>query len=420
MGKAKKIFKANKAQALTNYKVSLNQFYSQQYQNQVNKDLKDANARDQYKLNMRIRDQREEAKLEAFEKSENRFIDQLIFNEQAERIALEGEDRVFQERILETAFQTDELNLQYQKQVIDSKYNYNEAERGIANAVTDFNIDEDLIQLDFDKQKSEVESAGKKLDLREKENQADANTKQYENRLNRIRSEGQVRAAGRKGASAQRALQSVKALSGVNAALIADRLTKSEKAIKIERDILDAQYSKEGDGGFISRSKQLQTRRATARKTQTTTALKQKQEQVAKALGITREQFSMNRQQLGRSLLSAGEAYEQRLKKIKRDRFASDLNAYASRQLVPKVQPEIPKPFKTPVPVNIRPPRPVKPVKTPTAGQITANTNPVLQGISGVAGTVASVASVIPGGQVVAGAAAGISLGVKLLDEFLF
>lgn len=420
MGKAKKIYKANKAQALTNYKVSLNQFYSQQYQNKVNKDLKDANARDQYKLNMRIRDQREEAKLEAFEKSENRFIDQLIFNEQAERIALEGEDRVFQERILETAFQTDDLNLQYQKQVIDSKYSYNEAERGIANAVTDFDIDKDLIQLDFDKQKSEVESAGKKLDLREQENRADANTKQYENRLNRIRSEGQVRAAGRRGASAQRALQSVKALSGVNAALIADRLTKSEKAIEIERDILDAQYSKEGDGGFISRSKQLQTRRATARKTQTTTALKQKQDQVAKALGITREQFSMNRQQLGRSLLSAGEAYEQRLKKIKRDRFASDLAAYASRQLVPKVQPEIPKPFTTPIPVNIRPPRPVKPVKTPTAGQIGANTNPVLQGISGVAGTVASVASIIPGGQAVAGAAAGISLGFKLLDKYIF
>lgn len=418
MGKAKKIYKANKAQALTNYKVSLNQFYSQQYQNKVNKDLKDANARDQYKLNMRIRDQREEAKLEAFEKSENRFIDQLIFNEQAERIALEGEDRVFQERILETAFQTDELNIQYQKQVIDSKYSYNEAERGIANAVTDFDIDKDLIQLDFDKQKSEVESAGKKLDLREQENRADANTKQYENRLNRIRSEGQVRAAGRRGASAQRALQSVKALSGVNAALIADRLTKSEKAIEIERDILDAQYSKEGDGGFISRSKQLQTRRATARKTQTTTALKQKQDQVAKALGITREQFSMNRQQLGRSLLSAGEAYEQRLKKIKRDRFASDLNAYASRQLVPKVQPEIPKPFTTPIPVNIRPPRPVKPVKTPTAGQLTANTNPVLQGISGVAGTVAAVASAFgPAGAPVAGVAGAISFGASLIDR---
>jgi hypothetical protein len=418
MGKAKKIFKANKAQALTNYKVSLNQFYSQQYQNQVNKDLKDANAKDQYKLNMRIRDQREEAKLQAFEKSENRFIDQLIFNEQAERIALEGEDRVFQERILDTAFQTDELNLQYQKQVIDSKYSYNEAERGIANAVTDFEIDKDLIKLDFDKQKSEVKSAGEKLDLREKENQADANTKQYENRLNRIRNEGQVRAAGRKGASAQRALQSVKALSGVNAALIADRLTKSEKAIDIERDILDAQYSKEGDGGFISRSKQLQTRRAKARKTQTTKSLTKRQDQVAKALGITREQFSMNRQQLGRSLLSAGEAYEQRLKKIKRDRFASDLNAYASRQLVPKVQPEIPKPFKTPVPVNIRPPRPVKPVKTPVAGQISANTNPVLQGISGVAGTVASVASVFgPAGAPVAGIAGAISFGASLLDR---
>ena len=418
MGKAKKIYRANKAQALTNYEVSLNQFYSQQYQNKVNKDLKDANAKDQYKLNMRIRDQREEAKLEAFERSEKRFIDQLIFNEQAERIALEGEDRVFQERILATAFQTDELNLEYQKQVIDSKYNYNEAERGIANAVTDFEIDRDLIELDFDKQKSEVSSTGKKLDLREQENRADANVQQYENRLNRIRNEGQVRAAGRRGASAQRALQSVKALSGVNAALIADRLTKSEKAIEIERDILDAQYSKEGDGGFISRSKQLQTRRATARKTQTTESLKKRQDQVAKALGITSEQFSMNRQQLGRSLLSAGEAYEQRLKKIKRDRFAADLNAYASRQLVPKVQPEIPKPFETPVPVNIRPPRPVKPVKAPGVGQIQSNANPVLQGISGAAGTVAAVAGMFgPAGAPVAGVAGAISFGASLLDR---
>ena len=37
---------------------------------------------------------------------------------------------------------------------------------------------------------------------------------------------------------------------------------------------------------------------------------------------------------------------------------------------------EIPKPFKTPVPVNIKPPRPVKPVKTPTAAQLQGNTNP--------------------------------------------
>lgn len=418
MGKAKQIYRANKAQTLTNYGVSLNQFYSQQYQNKVEKDLKDASAKDQYKLNMRIRDQREEAKLEAYEKSEKRFIDQLIFNEQAEKIALEGEDRVFQERILETAFQTDELNLAYRKQVIDSKFSYNEAERGIANALTDFETDRDLITLDSDRQRTQAEGEEKKLNLRDEQNRADANRQEYENRLNRIRNEGQVRAAGRKGVSAQRALQSVQALSGVNAALIADRLTKSEKAVNIEREIIQSQLGTDEKKGFIKRSKELQTKRAKTRKTQTTKGLKARQDQIAKSLGISSEQFTMNREQLGRSLLSAGEAYEQRLKKIKRDRFAADLSAYASRQLVPKVQPEIPAPFKTPIPVNVRPPRPVKPVKTPTAGQVSANTNPVLQGISGVAGSVAAVAGMFgPAGAPVAGVAGAISFGASLLDR---
>ena len=415
MGKAKKIFKANKAQALTNYGVSLNQFYSQQYQNKVERDLKDAAAKDQYKLNMRIRDQREEAKLEAYERSENRFIDQLIFNEQAEKIALEGEDRVFQERILATAFQTDELNLQYRKQVIDSKFSFDEAERGITNAADSFTNEEALITLDYDRQKKQAEEGQKKIDLREEQNRADANTQAYENRLKQIRSEGQVRAAGRKGVSAKRALQSVQALSGVNAAIIADRLTKSNKAVAIERTIIEAQL---GEEGYLKRSKTLQTKRAELRKTQTTKELKARKNQVAKSLGISLEQFSMNREQLGRSLLSAGEAYEQRLKKIKRDRFAADLNAYASRQLIPKVQPEIPAPFKTPIPVNVRPPRPVKPVKAPGVGQMQSNTNPVLQGISGAAGTVAAVAGMFgPAGAPVAGVAGAISFGASLLDR---
>ena len=354
MGKAKKVFKANKAQTLRNYEVSLNQFYSQQFQNQVNKDLKDAAAKDQFKLNMRIRDQREEAKLEAFEKSEKRFIDQLIFNEESERIALAGEDRVMQERILATAFQTDELNLQYQKQLIDSKYNYDEAERGIANAVADFDIEKEFIDLEFDTQKQQVDSSRKKLNLREQQNQADANTQQYENRLNRIRNEGQVRAAGRRGASAQRALQSVKALSGVNAALIADRLTKSQQAVEIEREILDAQYSKDGASGFIGRRKSSQIKRATTRKTQVTTSLRKRQDEVAKALGITEEQFSMNREQLGRSLLSAGESYEIRLSKIK---------AMKATQ-IPKVNP-IPAPFLSERAFKIYCPKSSVPIKAP-------------------------------------------------------
>ena len=414
---SKKIYNANKEQRLTSYAVSLNQFYSQKFQNKVDKDLQDQKAQDQYIANMRIRDQREEAKLEAFEKSEQRFVDQMVFNEQAEKIALQGETKVFEERILQTAFQTDELNLQYQKQVVDSKYSYNEADRAIANAVTDFETEEDLINLEFGQQSSQNRAQRKGLNIKESQNQSNANIQQYENRLKRIRQEGEVRAVGRRGNSAQRAIQSIGALSGVNASLIADRLTKDQSSIAVERELLDAQLNESGTSGFIRRSQQLKTRRASERKTQTTANLKARQDRVAQALGISTEQFNMNREQLGRSLLSAGESYEVRLQKIKRDRFAADLNAYAARQLDPKISPEIPAPFETPVPVLIRPPRPVKPVQTKNAALESGNTNPVLQGISGVSSTIGDIASLIPPLAPIAPFAKAVSFGVDLLDN---
>ena len=88
MSKAKKIYNANKEIALRNYEQSLNTYYSKQYQNKVDKQLRDDQAKDNYRLNMQIREQRDDAKLEAFEQSEKNFVDQLIYNQEAEKQAL--------------------------------------------------------------------------------------------------------------------------------------------------------------------------------------------------------------------------------------------------------------------------------------------------------------------------------------------
>ena len=86
----------------------------------------------------------------------------------------------------------------------------------------------------------------------------------------------------------------------------------------------------------------------------------------------------MTREQLGRSLLSAADAYEKRVDQIQQQKFAADMAAYAQRQLSPRVQPPIPRPFETKIPVAIKPPKPVKPVKAKNLGQMSQNTNPVL------------------------------------------
>lgn len=414
MGKANAIYKANKKTALRNYEQSLNRFYSQQVQNTVEKNLRDEQAKDTYKLNMQIRDQREDAKLEAFEKSESNFIDQLVFNEQAEKEALLGEEKVFNERILANAFETDATNIAYQKQVIESKYQYKTAERGIKDAVQDSEMNRALINLGAAQETDQAKAQQNILKVRKQEALAAKNTDDYKNRLQALRDEGTARASGRRGQSAARMLQSIQAAAGVNSALIADQLTKSELKLNEELTVLENQL---GPQGYIEKERARRTTQVKRQTGRTKRDLKAQQDQVAKALGITTEQFNMSREQLGRSLLSAADSYERSVEKIRQKKFASDMAAYANRQLTPRVQPEIPKPFETKLPIAIKPPKPVKPVKVKNGAQMGQDTNPVLQGISGLSGTVASVAALIPGGQAVAGVAGGISFGAQLLDK---
>lgn len=415
MSKAKKIYNANKETALKNYEQSLNRFYSSQYQSRVDKELRDEQAKDTYRLNMQIREQREDAKLEAYEQSERTFVDQLIFNQQAEQEALEGEEKVFNERILANAFETDETNLAYQKQIIDSKYAFNTAQRGIKDAVTGLKTNKALIKLGAEQDTKQAKAQKKSLHLRKQQARAESNTQQYKNRLQALQEEGVSRARGRAGTTAKRSLQSIQALAGVNSALIADQLTKSERAIFIDQQVVQAQLGKKG---FIEKSRYLRTRQAREQKESTVKNLKAQQDQVAKSLGITTEQFNMTREQLGRSLLSAADSYEKRVSSIKQQKFAADMQAYAQRQLAPRVSPAIPQPYETKLPIAIKPPKPVQPVKSKTSGQIGQDTNPVLQGISGAAGVVAAVAPAFgPAAPVVAGVAGAVSLGAQLIDK---
>ena len=415
MSKEKKIYNANKEIALRNYEQSLNTYYSKQYQNKVDKELRDEQAKVNYQTNMQIREQREDAKLEAFEQSERNFVDQLVFNQEAEKQALEGEEKVFNERILANAFETDETNLAYRKQIIDSKFEYNTAERGIKDAVSDFKVNRALINLGVEQQTVQARGQKKSLKLRKEQAQAESNTQQYKNRLQALQDEGVVRSRGRAGKTAERSLQSIQALSGVNSALIADQLTKSKRTINIEQRIVQKQLGKKG---FIQKESRLRTQQAKQQKQRNVRNLRAQQDQVATALGITTEQFNMTREQLGRSLLSAADAYEKNVDKIQQQKFAADLNAYAQRQLSPRVSPEIPKPFETRIPVAVKPPKPVKPVKAKGVGVSAQNTNPVLQGISGAAGVVAAAAPLFgPAAPGVAAGAGIVSFGASLLDK---
>ena len=420
MSKAKQIYRANKQIALRNYEQSLNRFYSQQYQNKVDKELRDESAKDQYRQNMQIREQREEAKLEAFEQSERTFVDQLIYNEKAEQEALAGEEKVFNERLLATSFEADEANLGFQRQVMQSKFEYDNIGQKIGDALTNFNAAKGLLNEQYKQEKAQVENRKDILKAQRTQIKANEATEQYKNRIQSLRDEGVSRARGRRGRTAERSLQSIQALAGVNSKLIADRLTKSEIIIDKEQEILDKQLGlsrgHQAGKGFLESIKDYRQTIEKNRKTQQTNLLTRQENLVSESLGITTKQFEMTREQLGKSLLSAAETYENRVSKIQQKKFAADLSAYARRQLEPRVSPEIPEPFETRLPIAIKPPKPVKPVQSPTGGMMQQDMNPVAQGIAGVAGTVSAI-GFATGNPVVGGIAAGVGILATTLDK---
>ena len=379
MSESKKVHNYNKKIAIRNYETSLNDYYSKKFENKVTSDLQKKQQKDQYVQSMRIRDMQNDAQLQAFEKSEESFVDQLAYNEQAEQIALQGEENVFKERILQTAFQTDELSLAFENQILQSRFKTADADTSIANAVEDLGTEKAIAKLQLDQDKQQLATRGKQIDLQEQSSRADFNTKRYEANIERLQREGSVRAQGRRGNTAARGLQSVTALAGVNAALIADQLTKSNAKIEVERAALKA------EGGFAERRSALAVDSAEIKKRRTETQAKESKIRIAKVLGIEAEQFEMSQEQLGRSLLSAADSFEQRSKEILKDRFAADIRAYAARQLKPQLQPEIPVPFKTPLPVLTEPPAPIKPIKSKLVGAQSERPSTVgsLMGIGG-------------------------------------
>lgn len=416
MSKATKIFNANKEIALRNYEQSLNRFYSQQFQNKADKELRDESAKDQYRQNMQIREQREDAKLEAFEQSERTFVDQLIFNEKAEQEALAGEEKVFNERLLATSFEADEVNLGFQRQVMQSKFEYDNIGQKFGDALSDFTAAEKLLNEQYAQERGQVENRKEVLEAQRTQLKANEATEQYKNRIQSLRDEGVSRARGRRGRTAERSLQSIQALAGVNSKLIADRLTKSEAIISKEQEILDKQLGTGGGKGYIRSVKDARQQILENTKTQQQNLLTRQENLVAESLGITTKQFEMTREQLGKSLLSAAESYEQRVASIQQQKFAADLNAYARRQLSPRVSPEIPQPFETRIPITIKPPKPVKPVKSSSAGMMAQDTNPVVQGIAGIASTVSTI-GFATGNPIVGGVAAGVGLLATTLDK---
>ena len=210
---------------------------------------------------------------------------------------------------------------------------------------------------------------------------------------------GQSKARGRKGRSADRSLQTTLALSGINIARLTnqafyvqeefsgtqaavanrkaaigfeDEISKIRETSALEQlgtrgqrlttqDTYETATRAAEAKGDLTEQERLDTQRtllADIGKSQldfATGETDQQLEQIAYAMGVSKEQLTMNKERLGASLVSAVATLDDQLLALDQARYKADYNAHAARMLPPEFAPDAKAPYDVPLPEYIEP-----------------------------------------------------------------
>ena len=210
---------------------------------------------------------------------------------------------------------------------------------------------------------------------------------------------GQAKARGRRGRSADRTLQTTLALSGINVARLTNQaffaqqefsgaqaaVANRKAAIGFQDEISKlretsalAQLGTRGQRLTTQDTYETATRAAEAAGDRTeqqrlgtqealladiaksqfgfdTDAADQQLEQIAYAIGVSKDQLTMNKERLGASLVSAVASLDDQLLALEQAKYKADYNAHAARMLPPEFAPDAKAPYDVPLPEYIEP-----------------------------------------------------------------
>lgn len=325
-------------------------------------------ARQTYINQMQERDRQMNAQLKAFRRNQQLTANQLKFNRAGAKRAVRDAQTILGDRLTQVDFQRQQLDLQQQQQDLDTAVVRAQAD------LTDFELDQNkkLTDAEADRNKTNADEAARiQFEQQEgaaqfqlKQRQSDAAFQQQQVQLQTIAQRGQQRAMGRKGVSASRTEQTILALAGVN-------------TTKLTQDLLRFETEETAQAKLRSEAKTLSEQQATdAQKTakdraqatvnigKTETAMRRARETEVETIATNR--FTMERKQLGETLISALNGYKQSKEQIYLDKFKADASAYAQRMAKPQFADAPKEPFKIPKVKFITPPVPLQVPKSAT------------------------------------------------------
>ena len=324
--------------------------------------IQEEQAKSSFKSQMKQRDIQMNAQLKAYKENQQLLANQLAFNQQGAERALQDSTAVFGDRLKQVQFQEQELGLRREEQAIAT------ASQLASLQVGDFEAQQSKRLADADAEKTKfLRDTAANLQYRQDISSADyeLETQQAETafqlqqtNIQEIVNLGKARSSGRTGVSASRAEQTIMALAGLNTSKLNNSLnrftlnTAKEKGFIGEQEAA-SKASSQAEYTSATNRAAAQEKVALAKSSIDNTRLKEIET-------ITNNRFEMNREELGETLISALNGYEQSKEQIFFDKFKADSQAYAQRMATPQFADAPSEPYKIPKVKYIQPPVPIE------------------------------------------------------------
>lgn len=319
-------------------------------------------ARAQFIQAMEARDIQMNAQLGAYEKNQELIANQLLFNEAGAERALQDSKTVLGNRLKGIESQASELGFQQEESAIN-----------VGSQLAELDVADFQSQQEYDlavsqaRRRESLTNAAIQLQSEVDQSRADFALKQRRDetafqkqriQLERAATLGRARSLGRKGSTAKQSYQSISAISGINIS-------------QIEQQLLGYETQAQAESGFRSRqvlqskaesrfARQAAERGAAANRDISKARTAITRDRVLELETVANNRFALSAEDLGESMISALQGFEQQKQQIFLDKFKADAQAYASRMTEPQFADAPKEPFKIPDVKFIPPPMPIE------------------------------------------------------------
>ena len=299
-----------------------------------------AQAKETFRNQMRMRDVQMNAQLEAYRQNQQFVANQLAFNQQGANRALRDARTVFNERSKQVGFQEEELGLRRQEQAISTASQLEQLR------ISDFESEQSR-RLRDSAANLQQRQATFGVEYEQEQQEARAAFEQQNIEIQNIVNLGKRRATGQVGVSASRAEQTIMALAGLNTAQLNDSLNRFTERTEKQK-------------GFITEQESLSNRESMSSSQIAKAKSSLEASRLSELEVVANNRFTMQREELGETLISALNGYEQSREQIFFDKFKADAQAYAQRMSEPSFADPPKEPFKIPKIEFVKPPVPIE------------------------------------------------------------